>query len=65
MPAAPADLVYNTPQEITQAHQELRDSFASGVTYDVGFRKHQLKQLSFFIMVINVLSFNMNLRLII
>lgn len=47
MPAAPADLVYNTPQEITQAHQELRDSFASGVTYDVGFRKHQLKQLSF------------------
>ncbi|MCO5561014.1 hypothetical protein L7F22_014635 [Adiantum nelumboides] len=47
MPAPPADLKYNSLEEIEQIHKELRDSFQTGKTAEIGFRKHQLKQLSF------------------
>lgn len=51
MPAPAADLRYSTKEEIEHAHKDLRDSFATGITMDVGFRKHQLKQLSFLLNV--------------
>ena len=47
VPAPDAELRYNTRDEIERAHRELHDSFDTGVTIDVEFRKHQLKQLSF------------------
>ena len=50
-PAAPANLRFNTVDEIAQIHDELRQSFATGKTMDLGFRKHQLKQLSFLLNV--------------
>jgi aldehyde dehydrogenase (NAD+) len=46
-PAPSAELRYNTVEEIQSIHQELRNSFNTGKTIDVGLRKHQLKQLSF------------------
>lgn len=51
MPAPPADLKYNSLEEIEQIHKELRDSFQTGKTAEIGFRKHQLKQLSFLLNV--------------
>lgn len=44
-------LKYNTLEEIETAHQELRQSFLTGKTQDIEFRKYQLKQLYFLINV--------------
>jgi acyl-CoA reductase-like NAD-dependent aldehyde dehydrogenase len=45
--AATTDLIYNTKEEILLSTSELRKSFDTGITLDIAFRKHQLKQLSF------------------